>query len=407
MPQAKGASMQLLLQRETTFRTLPSPVDAAKMPFTKYNVGRDPRKVQDPSISSSPLPGKSGCGDAIVEGDIESILDMRGIGHWLALLLGVPTAKAAVTKQPTNVTGVAVNYANASTPAGNGTLAYTFATKTLTWKAQTDATAGAGVAVGAGGYFTLQSGTAGHEIHITVAPGALPGVDKSDTDIAVSGTLKTHVYPISLADRPSALLELGHTDIGKYYRTLGAKLNSMQYDITAQEQNIALAVIAGVETEEAAVFDATPTVLTPLRGCGSGGSLSDGSGSALGQVVSGDLSVSNNMAGQGLADGLEGHGLIDQGEIAIGGKIRTVFDGAGAYALARASTSTRLRVGSKAANGPDVFQLIWDCPNVELVEKAPPKEGKSGLYVELDWRAHRDSADNLPLVMLTNDVASY
>jgi hypothetical protein len=405
MPQAKGASMQLLLQRETTFRIAPTP-DAFKMPFTSYGIGRDPRKVQDPSISSSPLPGKSGCGDAVVEGPITSILDMRGIGHWLALLLGVPTVKAAVTKQPTNVTGVTVNYANAATTAGNGTLTYVAATKLLSWAAQGDI-AGATVDVTAGGYFTLQSGTADHEIHVTVAAAALPGANQNDADIAVSATLKTHVFPIDLNDRPSALLELGHTDIGKYYRTLGAKVNSLSYDITAQEQNISLAVIAGAETAEASVFDATPTVLTPLRGCGHGGQLSDGSGTTLGTIVSGDISVSNNMTGQSLADGLEGFGLIEQGDTNIGGKIRTVFDGAGAYALARASTSTRMRVSSSVANGSDTFSLVWDCPNVDLVEKAPPKEGKSGLYVELDWMAHRDSAGTLPLVLLTNDVASY
>ena len=405
--QAKGALMQLLLQRETTYRTAPAVPDAFKLPFTKYDIGRDPRKVKDDSIASSPLPGKSGCGDAIVQGTINSILDMRGIGHWLTLLLGVPTVKAAVTKQPTNVTGVTVNYANAATTAGNGTLTYVSATKLLSWKAQGDATAGATIDVTAGGYFTLQSGTASHEIHVTVAAGALPVADKSDADIAVSGTLKTHVFPIDLSDRPSALLELGHTDIGKYYRTVGAKVNSLSYDITAQEQNIALAIIAGAETEEAAVFDATPTVLTPLRGCGHGGQISDGSGTTLGTIVSGDLSCTNNMTGQGLADGLEGYGLIEQGDVVISGKVKTVFDGAGTYALARASTSTRMRIASSVANGADTFRLVWDCPNVELVEKAPPKEGKSGLYAELEWMAHRDSAGNLPLVMLTNDVASY
>lgn len=407
MPQAKGASMQLLLQRETAYRTAPSPVDAVKLPFTRYNLGRDPRKVRDDSISASPLPGKSGCGDAIVEGDIASILDLRGIGHWLTLLLGAPATKAAVTKQPTNVTGVTVNYANASTPSGNGTLTYVAATKLLSWQANGDGTAGATVDVTAGGYFTLQSGAADHEIHVTVAAAALPGTNQNDADIAVSATLKTHVFPIDLADRPSALLELGHTDIGKFYRTLGAKVNTLSYDITAQEQNIALSIIAGAETDHASAFDATPTVLTPLRGCGSGGLLSDGSGSSLGQVVGGDISVSNGMSGVGLADGQEGYGLIEQGEVMISGKINTVFDGAGAYALARASTSTRMRVGSRAANGNDVFSLVWDCPNVELVEQAPPKEGKSGLYVELDWLAHRDAAGNLPLVLLTNDVASY
>ena len=81
MPQAIGAMMQLLLQRETAFRTRPTPAAAFRLPFTKYNMGRDPQKVRDPSISSSPLPGKSGLGDAIVQGSIESILDLRSIGH--------------------------------------------------------------------------------------------------------------------------------------------------------------------------------------------------------------------------------------------------------------------------------------------------------------------------------------
>lgn len=85
MAQAKGAMMQLLLQRETTFRTMPSPVAAFKVPFVKYDIGRDPKKVKDNSISASPLPGKSGCGDAEVAGNISAILDLRSIGHWLAL----------------------------------------------------------------------------------------------------------------------------------------------------------------------------------------------------------------------------------------------------------------------------------------------------------------------------------
>lgn len=407
MAQGKGALMQLLLQRETTFRTPPSPVDAVKMPFTEYNMGRDPKRVDDPTISASPLPGKSACGDAEVSGSIAAILDLRSIGNWLALLLGVPAAKAAVTKQPTNVTGVTVNYADSATPAGAGTLTYTFVGKTLTWKAQGDALAGTPVDVTAGGYFTLPSGTASKALHVTVATAALPGVDKTDADIAVSATLKTHVFPIDLNDRPSALLELGHTDLGKYYRTDGAKVNTLAYDVVAAEQSINLGVIAGAETEEAAVWDATPTSTEPVRACGSGGRISDGSGVTLGTIVSGDINVSNGMKGVNLLDGREGFGLIEQGEIVINGKMNIVFDGEGAYDLARAYSSTRLRVGSHATVGANTFSLVWDMPNAELVESVVPKKGKSGLYADVTWKAHRDVAGNLPLVMLTNDVASY
>lgn len=406
MSQGKGALMQLLFQRETTFRTLPSPADAVKLPFTEYNMGRDPKRIDDPTIDASPLPAKSGCGDAEVSGSIQAILDLRSMGYWLSLLLGVPTANKAVTKQPTNITGVTVDYAASATTAGNGTLTFTFSGKTLTWAAQGD-TAGAAVDVSAGGYFTLQSGTASHSIHITVAAAALPGTDKADADIAVSATLKTHVFPIDLNDRPSALLELGHTDLTKFYRTVGAKVNTLAYDVIAAEQNINLGILAGMETKETSVWDASPTSTASVRACGSGGSISDGSGTTLGTVVGGDLNVSNGMTGILLPDGLEGYGLIDQGEIMINGKLNIVFDGAGAYDLARQYASSRLRIGSHAAVGSDVFSLIWDIPNVELIETVVPKKGKSGLYADVNWKAHRDTAGNLPLVLLTNDIASY
>lgn len=406
MAQGKGALMQLLYQRESAFRTAPGSPDAVRLPFTSYNLGRDPKKVRDNSIDASPLPGKMSCGDAEVSGQIKSILDLRGVGYWLALLLGVPSAKKAVTKQPTNVTGVTVNYAHASTTAGNGTLTYTNTGKTLAWQAQGD-TAGTPVDVTAGGYFTLESGAADKSIHVTVAAGALPSTDKADADIAVSATLKTHLFPVDLNDRPSALLELGHSDLSKFYRTDGAKLNTLSYDLTAAEQDISMELLAGAETEYGAAWDATPTAISPVRACGSGGRISNGSNTDLGTVVSGDLSCSNNMQGYLLPDGLEGYGLIDQGEVVLKGKVKTVFDAAGAYALSRADTSTRLRLSSHAAVGSDVFSLVWDLPNVSFAEKAPPKEGKSGLFVELDWEAHRDTAGNLPLVMLTNDVTSY
>lgn len=404
--QAKGALMQLLLQRETTFRTPPGVPAAFKMPFTRYGVGRDPRKQRDPSINASPLADKSGQGDAVVEGAITSILDLRSVGHWLALALGVPTSHKAVTRQPTNITGVTLHYAQAATPAGNGTLAFAAAGTTLTWTANGE-TAGAPVNVGAGGRFTIPSGTANHGLVVEVAAGALPAQDKSDANIAVSATLKAHVFPFDLADRPSALLELGHTDTGKYYRTVGAKVNTLAYDLTALEQNIELGILAGAETEQAAAFDAAPTGYNGVRAAGAGGSIGNGADASLGTLVEGKVSLSNNMTGYPVVDGLEGYGLIDQGEIALGGSLKAVFDSAGAYALARAGTSTRLRLGSQATVGADTFALWWDIPNAEFIEKAIPKEGKSGLFAELEWAAHRVAAGTLPLCVLINDVAGY
>lgn len=407
MTQAKGALMQLLAQRETTYRAAPSPVDALQLPFTRWNVGRDPGKVRDPSINGSPLPGKTGCGDATVQGSAECILDLRSIGFWLALALGVPTStNKAVTKQPTNITGVTIHYAQASAGAGDGTLAYANTGKTLTWTDQ-GGTAGTPVDVTAGGRFTLPAGTASHGIVVDVAAADLPGADQTDSDIAVSATLKAHVFPIDLNDRPSALIELGHPDIARFYRTSGCKLNKIAYDIMAKEQNVSLDLIAGGETEETSAWDASPTVRDAVRACGHGGSIW-GAGS-LGQITGGTFSLDNGMQGKKVLTSppQEGYGLIMQGELTLSGSVQAVFDGASAYALARAGTSTRLRIGSSAQSGSDVFSLTLDMPNVEFVEKIIPKEGKSGLYASLDWMAHRDAAGNLPLVVLVNDVAGY
>ena len=405
--QAKGASMQLVLQKETTFRVTPAVPDVVKMPFIKWGVGRDPRKQDDPSINNSPLPGKPGQGDAVVAGTASAILDLRSIGYWLCMLLGLPTTNKAVSKQPTNVTGVTVNYAGSACPAGNGTLTYTFAGKTLAWKAQGDGTAGTPVDVTAGGYFLLQSGTASHPLHVTVAAAALPGVDKADADIAVSATLKCHVFPIDMNDRMSAFAELGHTDISKYYRVGGLKLNKLSFDVAALQQNIDLDLLGGAESESSTVFDATPTAYDSVRACGAGGYIANGVDAALGALVGGKLSVDNGMSGKELADGQEGYGLISQGEVKIGGSVQAVFDSAGAFALARADTSTRLRIGSTAVNGADTFALYWDIPNVAFADKPMTKEGKSGLFVDVEWTAHRVSSGALPLVTLINDVPAY
>ncbi|MCE5182361.1 MAG: hypothetical protein LLG15_11215 [Betaproteobacteria bacterium] len=414
MPQAKGAATQLLLQREITYRTLPGVVAAFKMPFTTFNPGKDAQKVDDPSISASPLGGKKGDANPVFQPSLTSILDLRSIGHWLALLMGVPTSFKAVTKQPTNVTGVTVNYGAAACPSGNGTLTFTAAAHTLEWKAQGDATPGAAVDVSAGGYFTLQSGTAAHSVHVTVAAASLPVVDKSDTDIAVSATLKCHVFPVDLADRPSALLEPGYTDIGKYYPILGNKVNTLSYDVGNKDQNITVALIGAVDSEETVPFDAAPTAYNSVRACAGGGSLWNGVDSSLGTITEGKVEIGNNMSGEltiktdntPIATNT-GYGLVNQGDVMLKGSIKTVFDSLGAYALARSNTSTRMRIASRANNGSDTFAMILDLPFVAFDEKSVPISGKSGVFADLDWAAHRDSSGRLPLVMLVNDIPSY
>lgn len=316
MVQAVNALSVLLMQYETAFRTAPTPAAAKVLPFTKYNLGRDPRRQKNDTIANSPLGAKTDAGNPIVPpGQLLSVLDLRTVGYLLKLLLGQP----------------------------------------------------------------VTTGT----------------------------TLKTHTFPIDMAARPSALMELGHSDIAKFYRLLGVKCNKLLWDIMNNDQNITAELLAAYEVDPVPVtaFDAAPTSVASFRANSGSGLISNGVDGVLGQIVSGSIDINNNITPHELADGNPGYGLMQQGELMFSGKLRAVFDGASAYDLARSGTSTRLKMVSAATIGANTFDLTVDMPYVELMEKSVPKEGRSGLFVDLDWKAHAGAT--LPTVVLRNDVAAY
>ena len=159
MSQAKGALAQLLLQRQSAFRTAPGSVAAFRMPFTKWDSGKNLNQQTDDSISASPLQAKKSAGNPVLNPTLNSILDLRSVGHILALLLGLPTVRSAVVKSAASlVTGVTANFADAVTAPGTGTLTYTAAGTLLSWTAP-GLLAGVAQNVSAGGRFTLASGT--------------------------------------------------------------------------------------------------------------------------------------------------------------------------------------------------------------------------------------------------------
>lgn len=216
-----------------------------------------------------------------------------------------------------------------------------------------------------------------------------------------------HTFPVNLNDRPFALLELGQIDISKFNRVLDARLNKLAWDVTNNDQNITADFLAGEEVDPipTVVFDAAPTSVASFRSCSASGLISDGAGATLGQVVDGKIEINNNMAPQELANNVPGYSIFPVGEMVFSGSLKCVFDGAGAWELARAGTSTRLKMTSAATIGANTFSLVVDMPYVELMEKTVPKAGRSGLFADLNWKAINGAT--LPTVVLTNDVVSY
>ena len=399
---ARGALHRVILNAESAFRT-PAAAAAFVMPFTSWDVKRAPNRQANNAFNQSPLAEKTDAGDPTVSGSFSAIFELRTIGRLLKLALGAPTTGKAVTKQPTNVTGVTIHYGSSDNANGNGTIAFVASGSTLSWKTNAGTT-GATVDVSAGGNFTLESGGGGKSIRVTVVAASLPGTDQTDTDIAVSSTLKAHAFPVNTSARPSALFESQHSDLSKYYRVTGAKVGRLGWNVLDNEQNVTGEIVAGAETEESSAFDANPTSVTWVRACAGKGQISDGS-TGLGTVVGGSLEINNNLQPYMAADGLEGAGCIDEGELMIGGSMKTVWDSQGAYAKARAGTSTRLRLESAGISGSDTFRLVIDGLYAELTENAPAKQGKSGLFADVGWKFHRGLY--VPEIYLVNDVASY
>jgi len=103
-----------------------------------------------------------------------------------------------------NVTGVAIDYVSEENADGIGNIAYTHSGQTLEWYDLDDTTAGAAVAVGAGGTFYLESLSSGKWIEVTVTAGSLPGTDQNDT-IVLSTKTQTRLSDITGANTTSGV----------------------------------------------------------------------------------------------------------------------------------------------------------------------------------------------------------
>lgn len=96
MPIRHGRNTQLLLQRNTgAYRAVPAPVGAFSMKFSELEMGRDPQRQEDPTITNSPLASKKDSGEPVFGGSIKAILCLNDIGQWLSLLWGAPVTTGA------------------------------------------------------------------------------------------------------------------------------------------------------------------------------------------------------------------------------------------------------------------------------------------------------------------------
>ena len=309
-----GRDTQILLQRETSFRTAPGVPAAFEMKFSTVDFGRQQQRDDDPTINANPLAEKQTVGDETPGGSIKAKLDLNDAGQWLSLLWGTPDTS------------------------------------------------------GAGPY--------------------------------------THIFTVTLADRPSALLELGYLAAAKFPRWLGVMLDSMAWSVVDGDQSVDLNLIGATEVSPVpgAAFDAAPTAYANNYACVKAGDVYDVQGaSTLGKIASADVTIANDLEGKALADALPGYGAILLGQPAIGGNISALFETGTLFDHAFAQTSKAMTLVSKNAAGD--ASLTLNCPQVEFGEPKHSIQTSKGLVVETTWRAHK--AATPATIVLVNGIASY
>ena len=84
------------------------------------------------------------------------------------------------TTQPTNITGVVIDYAAGQNGAGSGTLTYTASGTLLQWTAPGGAI-GPSVNIGSNGTYVIEDADPNKWIRVTVTSGSLPGTNQTDS----------------------------------------------------------------------------------------------------------------------------------------------------------------------------------------------------------------------------------
>lgn len=215
-----------------------------------------------------------------------------------------------------------------------------------------------------------------------------------------------HVYTLSTADRPSALVCLENATASKFIRWNGVMLNSMSFNLGETDQKVSYELMGCLQTLEGASWDVGADGLPKARACAKSGVVYDVDGaSTLGEVSSTSINITNDLDGKKLVDGQEGYGQILLGQPVISGNasvLLTSNDSMVEHAISE--TSKPMTLVSKTRDGS--AQMHIHLPAVMFKEPKLTVNSSAGIIQELEWVAHADGA-NVPTITLINKIAGY
>lgn len=390
MPQARGSQMAITIYEEdaAAYGQDPAVPVGQRIYTTGCTLSSSQAKLEDDTLFNDRSMTKPDGGNLDVGGNLPMKLAAEDSATLLKHALGAVASYRPVLDTTTNVTGVSLNRAESTCPAGDGTLAFTAVGTTLSWTANGDS-AGAAVDVSAGGDFTLQSGTAGSALYVTVAAGSLPVGDASDIDITVTNAYEHH---FTIGDLPTGLtIERDYganiTGVGRFERFHGCRVGSMALNFPQNGYVSADFSFKGASsTLDSALLDAVPDDDGHTSFSTASLTVMEEGGAAIADIGEMGVTLDNGLDEASFALGSNARSDLPEGMAKITGSVSGMFRDASLLTKAINDTTSSLRNVLKRGTGDGTTgneYIETHIQNLTYERKSPEVSGPGG--VRFNW----------------------
>lgn len=420
---ARGANATMKAAFETDYGLSPE-AGYFQLPFVSSNLGEERglidsdllgqgREMQDPTQDV-----------AINDGDVVIPVDLRNFWFWLKLAFGDPatggsqaaTGTIKFAGQPAanstiTLNGSAITFVAADADADEVVIGATTADTVTALAGVLNASADANLTVATyasnGNVLTITHDTAGvaGNAYTLVASAGSKGVASAPT---LSGGAVEHVFTSGASDTPSASIEIGMTDVGRYAINFGAKLNQLKWSMQRSGLLNATAslICQGESDPDAVTVSDDPTNLDgndEIRrfAQASGSVLIDGV--AAGEIVSADITFSNNLDKDEVIREDGRIGGADPAMAQTTGTITVKYDSMALELKASSGTPVALEIVWRLQG----YTLTLSIPRTFLPRVKQPITGPAGVQAQYNFSSSAPAGGHCMAVTLTNDVEDY
>lgn len=396
MPQARGSQTRVYITDETTYSQDPGSPNSDRLYVTSVSGGSSQNKLDDDTLTDTRTRNRPTPGNIDASLSLSINLAAEDSARLFKHAFGTISTFRPALRATSNITGVTIEYAQISTPLGQGTLSYTAAGTSLSWTANGD-TAGTGVDVSAGGTFTIPSGSTGADLTVTVVAGSLPGTNQSD-NINIPASFE---HRFTIGDLPVGFVL--EKDFGaniasnRYEKFNGCRVASLAVDYPTEGfVAVSAELKAATSVLASALLDATPNDYGHSSFSSSQVVTIEEGGAVLGKSTECNFTLNNELDETGYVIGGGGiRGDLPEGFATVTGQAVTLFESTDLMNKAINNTESSLRVvlSRGTGDGTDGNGYVeLHAKQLEWERNSVPIDGPAGLRLTMGFKAYGPNA---------------